>query len=229
MRVALAVVRDLDLHNDPAFIYNLPPGQTGAPMPMTVEEAAEVLRERLAVDPVKESRLAVLRYNDADPRRANRILTVLVNTYVEQNLEDVVTSTDSAVDWLRTQLDKLKGDLESSEMALHDYKIHKNILSVALDDQSNMLREEMKQLNDTLTAVRAKREEFAARRTELSKVKAEDPSSLPSSELLQSSLLQNLRERYEEAVRERDGLLGSGKGAKHPDVGAANERVEAAR
>ncbi len=229
MRVALAVVRELDLNNDASFLRNLPPGRQASSMSVAPEEAAETLRERLTVEPVKESRLAVLRYNDADPQRAHRILTVLVNTYVEHNLEDVLASTDSAVDWLRTQLDKLKGDLESSEMALHDYKIQKNILSVALDDQSNMLREEMKQLNDTLTAVRAKREEYAARRAELAKVRADDPTNLPSSELLQSQILQSLRERYEEAVRERNGLIGGGKGEKHPDVAAADERVKAAK
>ena len=229
MRIALSVVRDLNLSNDVSFLKNLPPGKNAPAMSVSVEEAADVLRERLTVDPVKESRLAVVRFIDADPYRAQRILALVVNTYVEQNLDDALVSTGSAVEWLRTQLDTLKGDLETNEMALHEYKIRKNILSTDLDDQSNMLREEMKQLNDALTSVRTKREEYAARRTELAKVKADDPSHLPSSELLQSSLLQNLRERYEEAVRERDGLLGSGKGKNHPDVAAAEERVTAAK
>ena len=229
MRIALAVVRDLNLHNDAAFLENLPPGRVAPAMSVSPEDAAEVLRERLAVDPVKESRLAVVRFTDADPQRAQRVLSVLVNTYVEQNLEDVVTSTDSAVEWLRIQLDKLKDDLETSEMALHEYKIDKNILSTAIDDQSNMLREEMKQLNEALTAVRARREEFKARREELAKLKGSDPSDLPSSELLQSPALQRLRETYDEAVRERKALLGEGKGPRHPDARAAEERVGASK
>lgn len=229
MRIALAVVRDMNLQNDGSFLLNLPPGKPAPAMSVSPEEAAETLRERLTVDPVKESRLAVVRFIDADPVRAQQILATLVNTYVQQNLDDALASTGSAVDWLRTQLDSLKGELEQSEMDLHDYKITKNILSVDLDDQSNMLREEMKQLNDALTTVRARREEYVARKAELAKVKADDPSHLPSSELLQSSLLQSLRERYEEAVRERDGLIGSGKGKNHPDVAAANERVSAVK
>lgn len=229
MRIALAVVRDLNLHNDVAFLKNLPPGRAAPPMSVSPEEAAETLRERLAVDPVKESRLAVVRFTDADPQRAQRILSVVVNTYVEQNLDDVLASTDSAVEWLRTQLDKLKGDLENNEMALHDYKIEKNILSVALDDQSNMLREEMKQLNEALTSVRAKREEYRARREELAKIKAGDPADLPSTELLSSPALMRLREIHDEAVRERKALLGEGKGAKHPDVRAAEERISSAK
>jgi len=42
-------------------------------------------------------------------------------------------------------------DLEASEMSLHEYKRDKNILSVSMDDQSNMLRAQMNQLNGVLT------------------------------------------------------------------------------
>jgi succinoglycan biosynthesis transport protein ExoP len=230
MRVALAVVQALDLNHDASFCEGLAPGvkAKGLP-PLTPEEAADRIRAHLTVDAVKESRLAIVRYEDADPSRAQRILSTLVDTYVEQNLDDALESTSSAVDWLRGQLDKLKTDLSASEMALHDYKLKNNILSVAFDDQSNMLREEIKQVNDTLTGVRTKREEVFARRNELLRIKADDPTNLPASELLQSVLLQQLRERYVETVRERDALIGEGKGTNHPDVLAADARVSATR
>jgi uncharacterized protein involved in exopolysaccharide biosynthesis len=92
-----------------------------------------------------------------------------------------------------------------------------------------MLREEMKQLNEALTAVRTKREEIAARRTELAKVRADDPKNLPASELLQSALLQGMRRSYEDALRDRDGLLNSGKGKNHPDVKSADAKIDVAR
>src|SRR6202042_1947058 len=139
-------------------------GTKVAPMSVSQDVAAEMLRTRLRVDAIKDSRLAVVKLEDADPDRAQRLLTAVVETYVTLNLEDVHASTTLAVEWLQGQLDHLKKDLESSEMALHDYKEKKNILSVALDDQSNMLREEMKELNDALTRVRAQREEISARR-----------------------------------------------------------------
>jgi capsular exopolysaccharide synthesis family protein len=92
-----------------------------------------------------------------------------------------------------------------------------------------MLREEMKQLNDALTSVRTRREEIAARRNQLLKVGTDDPGNLPDSELLHSALLQQLRQRYVESVRERDGLLAGGKGERHPDVLAATARADASR
>jgi len=233
MKVALDVVGDLGLHRDAAFLQNLPKGAPprGGPVAQGVTEelAAEALRSRLKVDPVKNSRLALVRYQDADPDRAVRVLSAVVDTYVKQNIDDALNSTTNAADWLHDQLDKLKGDLETSERALHEYKESKNILSVAFDDKSNMLREQMVQLNTTLTTIQAKREEISARRAELAKVRAEDPGVLPASELLQSSLLQNLRAGYLEALRARNALAGAGKGTNHPEFQAASAKAEISR
>lgn len=229
LRVALPVVLQLDLQNDASFVRNNPSGAKPLERALAPEEAAEILRSRLKVEPVKESRLAVVRYEDADPARAQRILSVLLDTYVDQNLDYARSSTTSAVDWLGAQLDKVRGELESNERALHQYKLDKNVLSLDPDAQSNMLREEMKQLNDELTSVRAKKQQVKAQRDELVKVDSDDPSDLPANELLQSPLVQQLRQRYEDAVRERAGLVGQGKGAGHPDVIAADGRVDASR
>ncbi|WP_437598121.1 GumC family protein [Sorangium sp. So ce590] len=230
MRVALAVVAQLNLQSDAYFLENLPK-EAAAPAPKTVtaEEAAELLLERLLIEPVKDSRLAVVRYIDADRDRAQRVLSTLMDVYIEQNLDEALASTNSAVDWLRIQLDKLKNDLEASETSLHEYKLSNDILDVDFEDKTNLLREEMKQINDALTSVRTRREEFAARNHELSKVDPNTPTDLPASELIQSPVLQMLRARQEECVRERDALIGSGKGDNHPDVRAANERITANR
>jgi capsular exopolysaccharide synthesis family protein len=228
-RVALAVVAQLGLNHDAAFLTNSPPGVVLPPASASEEAAAQSVRGRIRVEPEKDSRLATVKFEDADPDRAQRILAAVVDMYISMNLEDALASTSQSADWLRNQLEVLKKELETSEMALHEYKEKKDILSLALDDQSNMLREEMKQLNDTLTGVRTKREEIAARRGELAKVKSDNPSKLPASELLHSTVLQTMRHSYEDAVRERDGLLGSGKGKNHPEVLATQGKIDASR
>lgn len=230
MRIALAVASEIGLNRDAAFLANLPAGAQVPPAENVSEETAALkLRSRLSVEPIKNSRLALVKLEDADPQRAQRVLSTVIESYVNLNLEDALVSTNAAGDWLRGQLEKLKVDLESSELALHTYKEGKNILSVAFDDQSNMLRAEMNQLNEILTGVRGRREEISARRQELAKIPAEDPSNLPASELTGSTLLQALRNRYEDAVRDRDSLIGEGKGLNHPEVQAADARVGATR
>jgi capsular exopolysaccharide synthesis family protein len=229
MRLALSVVQQLNLQHDAAFLGNLPSGPALPPANANPEDAAQVLRSRLTVLPVKESRVATLRFSDTNPERAQRIVNAIADKYVEQNLENALASAGTAVEWLHGQLDTLKSDLEKNEMALHDYKFQKNILSVAFDDQSNMLREELKQLSTVLTAVRTKREETAARRDELLAISREDPINLPATELLQSPFLQQHRQQYLNDIRERDGLIAAGKGKDHPDVASLRARIEVSR
>lgn len=229
-RVALGVVQQLGLNRNHAFLRNLPKGMEvpGDPEPWTEEETADVLRSRLRVDPMKQSRMATVRLQDADPERAARILTSLVETYRDQNVSNLLESTDDASKWLAEEHDKLYKELEKNEIALHKYKEDKNILSVEFDDKSNMLREEIAQLNQTLTSIRTRREEVAARRNELSKVVA-DPSVLPASELLSSQQLQILRQEFVSAIRERESLMKTGLGRNHPDVLAASAKEQTSR
>jgi capsular exopolysaccharide synthesis family protein len=228
--VAVEVVKTLGLNRDSAFLANLPAGATPPPpREVPVDAAAGALRGRLTVDPVRNSRLVNVSLDDADPARAQRILIALAEVYLEQNIQTALSSTNSAADWLHSQLDSLKGDLESSELALHGYKEQKQILSVSIDDQSNMLREEIKMFNDDLAHARAKREEILARRNELAKINSADPTDLPASELLSSAILARIREEYLAAKKEYDSLIGQGKGASHPESKGAEAKIAATR
>jgi polysaccharide biosynthesis transport protein len=225
-RVAMAVVKQLHLQSDAAFLEDAPPNSKVAPEEVDIAEAADILKKRLTVTPVKDSRLVTVALDDADKARAEKILSALVDTYVEQNLDYAVASTSSAVDWLKGQLDSLQKNLESSEMALHEYKQANNILSVSYDDQNNILRSEIQKLNDGLTDVKAQEAAVASRKSELEKISDDDPSELPAEEMLKDEVLANLRMDYVSAKRDRDALISSGKGTNHPDVLAANARVK---
>lgn len=232
--VAVATVKQLALHRDPRFLQNLPSDQVeevdgGAAVEMTPEDAASLLLGRLEVAPIKESRLVVVSYEDADPERAKRVLATLVDVFLDRNIEQVVASTDAASQWLRDQVGKLKQELETSELALHDYKKDKRLLSASLDDQSSMLREEMQQLNRALTTVQTRREGLRARYRELAKVDAEDPERVPASELLENPLLNTLRAEYVRTKGDLASAQGLGRGERHPEVAAHRARVDSAR
>lgn len=229
-RVSLGVVRDFALNHDQAFIQDAPKGVNPPDAePIEEELAADILRSRVSVIPVKQSRLANVRIRDANPERAARLLKKLVDVYREQNIDMVLESTDEAVDWLRSEHDKMKSELESSEMDLHKYKERNNILSVDFADKSNLLREEMGQLNSSLVAARNRAGQVASRRSQVAKVSPDDPARLPATEMLQSLFLQDLRKQYVDAVKQRDSLIKGGLGNNHPDVQAASQKVETAR
>jgi capsular exopolysaccharide synthesis family protein len=229
-KVAEETVRILNLHRDATFVKMLPAdAHAELDKELTVEEVAGIVQKRLAVEPVKNSRLVELTFQDADPARAQRVLATLADTYIEQNLEVALTNMGTAGDWLNAQLIKLKAELETSELDLHEYKKKNQLLSVSLDDQSNMLRDEMQQLHRELTSARARREQLAARVSQLNRANPEDPDSLPAAELLNSQVLRELRSNFLKARSERDALDKAGKGANHPEVQSVAATMATAR
>jgi polysaccharide biosynthesis transport protein len=228
-RVASLVVRKLALHRDAAFLTSAEPGTKAAPREASMDAAAEILRSRLKVKPITDSRLAVVSYRDADPDRAQRILSAVTDIYVDQNLDATLDSANKRAEWLDTQLTKLKAELESQEMDLHDFKKNNNLLSVSFDDQTNMLRAEIQQLNATLTDLKTRREQVAARLNTLEKINPNDPAAIPQGELLGNSGLAALRANYLTAKMKVDHLTALGKGANHPEVLAAEADLRSAR
>ncbi len=229
-RVALAVVNELGLANDSAFLQNLAPGvEPRTPSKVLPEFAAEELRGRVEVQPVRDSRLATVTLKDANPERAQRLLSALLDAYVAQNLDSALEQTSSATDWLRGQLDTLNSDLRGSEEALHNYKKQNDILSVAFDDKSSMLSDQIKALNTELTRVKAQIQEASGRKSVLDASPENDPQIIQSSELMKSPLLGVLRGEYARATSERDALLGAGKGPNHDMVLAADAKIKAAK
>lgn len=226
-RMAAIVVKRLGLDRDAGFLGNRPASAPGPSISVTPDEAAESLRARITVNPIRESRLTLVALRDADPARAQRILSTLLDAYVEQNLDASLDSAGKTAEWLDNQLAKLKTDLESQEMDLHDFKKTNNLLSVSFDDQSNMLREQIQQLNAKLTSVTTDREHLAARLSVLENVNPDDPGSIPQSELFASLL--PLRERYSRTKVALSQLTAQGKGDNHPSVLSARTEFEASR
>jgi len=217
-RVCSAVVRRLGLNHDPAF--------TGGVANLNIDDAAELLRARLTVKPVTDSRLARVLYRDADPDRARRVLEALIDVYVDQNLELTLDSANKRATWLDTQLGTLKTELETQEMDLHDFKKRNNLLSVSFDDQSNMLRAQIQQLNTSLTELKTRREHVAARVEVLKGIDPADPATIPHSELLGDAALEPLRAGLLEAKNDFERLVAVGKGENHPEVQAARIKVQ---
>ena len=236
-RVAELVVKKLGLTTDSAFLTNRASNaavasKEPAVVPVSavsLEDAAEALRARVKVEPIQDSRLARVKYSDADPARAQRILSAVVDTYVEQNLDTSMDATNKTVEWLDTQLKRLKGDLESQEMDLHDFKIKYNLLSVSYDDQSNMVRAEIQQLNTSLTELKAKKEAVAARLDVVKAVDPKDPGEIPATDLVGNDALGQLRNAYVSAQRDLVMVKAGGKDERHPDVQKLNAQVESAR
>ena len=103
-RVLSAVARDLALASDDDFMgYKHP-----APNPESLEAATAMLRGRVTVEPIKYSRLVLVKVDDTNPRRAKEICDAVGTAYIDQNLQNSLSGTTEAVTWLNGQIDHLK-------------------------------------------------------------------------------------------------------------------------
>jgi polysaccharide biosynthesis transport protein len=228
-RLATATVRALGLNRDPAFLTNRPRSDDNPETEVDSDVAASVLLSRMSIEPVKNTRLVEVVIEDADPERARRILSTHIDTYIQKNVDDAVTDTGNAADWMRDQLEKLRAELDKNEFALHEYRRDNGILSINLDDQLNMFRDEMVQIDAQMTRARVDRERIASRVGEIDKIDPKDPENLPVAELLNNSLIAGLRDRYASLKGEHDAALAQGKGENHPDVRAISAKIEETR
>jgi hypothetical protein len=78
------------------------------------------------------------------PDRAAAISNAVADAYIAKTIEDRMGSTDSAQRWLGERLDSLRGELESSELALHSFKRQHNVLSVSMEDRQNLVASDIR-------------------------------------------------------------------------------------
>jgi succinoglycan biosynthesis transport protein ExoP len=218
-RVLSAVVRDLSLQNDAAFLGYTPTS------PAPLEATVAALRGRLIIEPVKGSRLVLVKIQDTRPDQARRLSDAVARAYIQQNLDKMVNATGDTVVWLSGQLDHFKQELEQTENSLHEFKKQNDLPSSTLEDLSKMIRLEMQDYDGALTRTRMRRQELAARHAELAKITAESPDQVPASELLSNAFLGGLRIKFQEAQRERAELIAEGKGENHPAVRKTDEKI----
>lgn len=227
--IALPVVRRLGLTSDEGFAFGTKSTKRTLKPLMTESEAAAALVAGLSVKPVRDSRIAIVSYSDANPERAARVLGAVLESYIEQRRADSARTSTDASEWLQNREAELQRELARSEAQIDDYRRDKQMLSVSADDQAEMLRARMAQLTADVTRVESERARVGSRRGELRKIDGVDPSNLPATELAESQVLVRLRERYVQAAEELEALVGSGRGAKHPEVAATQSRRDAAR
>ena len=172
--VAEKVVRKLSLDQNADF-WNIPANARREWKGEPVSKTAQILQGLTTVNPERDTRIVHVLVKDRDPERAKLLANTIVDAYIEKTMEDRLSNTTGALEWLGKHLDTLKTELERSELALHDFTEHHSNLAVSLDDQQNIVAGNIKQLSEQLTQAKTKRIELAARVEELKLANVEDP------------------------------------------------------
>jgi len=175
--LALRVVKELDLANDPAFNASVHPGalvslknglaklvrapfaigkkkSSGESTPVEMDAAAAAkLAGAVSAQPVRNTRLIEVSYTSPDPELSARVVNVLTEEFIEQNLQGKFDATNRASDFLRQQLEELQIQVEKTEQELLDYAKRNNIVN--LSDRETIARKRLADLSDQLTETEA--------------------------------------------------------------------------
>ncbi len=219
--VAERVVRKLDLDRDEKFLGG--PVLRGDPK---AADAVAVLRSRLRVEPVRDSRVVNIIVDDGDPQKAALLANTVADEFIQYNLADKLSTSRSASEWLHDQMDELSGKLATSENALFKFKRENDILTASLEDSQSMVARRLSALNDAVTRVREQRAELKARVDQVRELRKNGSlSSLP--QVVASPLIQAERTRAQQ-LSEELAEAQTRYGPDHPRILALEEKRKAA-
>jgi uncharacterized protein involved in exopolysaccharide biosynthesis len=169
-------------------------------------DPVKLLLENLRVEPVRESRVARIRFESSDPQLSAQVANTVAEAYIAENLAVRSTTTANASDWLGQQLGDLEAKLDQSGAALFDFKRNHDIVATSWEDRQSMVTQRLTQINEALTRVRVRRAELQARNDAVAEASKAVDAGSTALEALQpiatSSAIQALKIRYLESSAE---------------------------
>lgn len=176
-------------------------------------------------DTMGESRVINVTITSGDPEFAARIANGVVQTYVDQNIETRRQGSLEASHWLNDRLSELRGQMNTREGALQQYRERND--AVSLDDHQNIVVQKLAQLNAAVTTARAERFDKEAMYRQLTAIQASGAPLDTFPAILSNSFIQGLKAELAALQRER-GQLAENLGDLHPDMVKVNSGIEAA-
>jgi capsular exopolysaccharide synthesis family protein len=203
-----------------------PPPQTEPRPDETPDESAlvDMFLSRIAVSPVRDSRLVDVSFASMEPEFAARAVNALAEEYVAQNLALKLQATEGMLAWLTQELDNQQKKVQEAEAALADYRERQNAMS--LDDKQNIVLARLNKLNDDVLLAKTKK---ARAEVLYSQIQALTPAELADAPAIaQHGQVAEAKDRVQEAQRQR-AQLAERYGERHPELQEANAEVQEAR
>ncbi len=178
--LALAVIQQMHLYQEPDFAgkyakINYDGGVTplGTPPdmdPKLQEEMLNIFKANLSVVEVPNTRIIEIHYFSPNPKLAADIAQQIADTLEQRGTQVRYEATTHATDWLSSELNDLKRQVEQSEQSLVEYQKKAGI--VGLDDKQNTIMTKLDDLNHALTLVQNDR---AAKQANFESIQSSKP------------------------------------------------------
>ncbi len=169
-----------------------------------------VMMGRVAVEPVKDSRVAKLQVEDGDPVLAAALANAFAQSYMEQTIASKSTTTTEATESLESRLPDLEAKLLGSARALEEFKEKNDIVAPSYEDKVKMVDDRMLKLNEELTRIVVSKAQLKARNDAITSMRQVAGNDEVARTALVSEtyapLIQQLRIRFMDAKNECDDM-----------------------
>ncbi|MDB5445780.1 MAG: pssP [Phenylobacterium sp.] len=167
--LAEAVVRRLQLWNDPEFNSQMKPGLFGLapahqpianPDPRLVARTTDALLSHMWVRRAGLTYVVQVGATSASPRKAAMLSNTIMDTYLKRQLDDKLTAVTRANKELGLSLEKMRQDAEAAEARVQEYKNAHGLFSA---EGATMAEQEVSTINQQVALAKADAAEKAAR------------------------------------------------------------------
>lgn len=186
------------------------------------QRVLEAFENHLSVEPIQRSRLVRVVFDSQDPQLAAKVVNVLAQRYMEDELRMHWYAARKASAWLEGQLNDTKSKLEKSENDLQEYATANGLLYLQRADgaMENIVDQRLRELQDELTQAQADRYQKEA----LFRLgEAGDYGALPG--VFDNKVTQDLTNRLADLEQQRAALAPLFK-ADYPKVKEIESQIE---
>ena len=235
--IANAVIDALDLTQRPEFDPARDPSLVGAlmmalgmsedPLDSSIRQRVmERYFDRLSVFPLQRSRVIGVEFSASDPEFAAEVANGVAESFVALQQDAKRESTVAATLWLEQEIDRLREYVAEAEQAVADYRATHDLFDIdqAGAEIGNLSTQQLSDINAELARARAARAEAEARAELVQSILDEGGPIDASEEVLNSQLVQRLRER-QGALRAQIAELTTTLLPSHPRIRALEEQV----
>jgi capsular exopolysaccharide synthesis family protein len=203
-----SVVSKLKLDKDPRYAKSM--------------DVPKAVSEDITIAPIRLSRLMDVKVQHPSPQQAAAIANALVETFIQQNLDQKMSRSIEALRWLKTEASTLEHDVEEKDLALQRYRVEKKMVSLA--DSQNIVLQALKQAQADVDKARGEAAEAQKLNEEIQRLLksgtsidsiprvANDPliqdmrKTLAEREALLANLLKRYKDKYPDVIRVREEI-----------------------
>lgn len=171
-----------------------------------------LLNDGLQLRPIENSRVLELSYTSGNAELAARIVNTIAEQYIVVQIEAKLQAAEQATDWLRERIDLLRSRVQAAEESVERTRAE---LMQAHGESSDVLRQQLNDLNDQLANVRGLRSDLEARYARVSSQLSTAGDLGAVADFRESQEIQELRQRDRE-LRNRETQLRANVAVDHP-------------